>query len=144
MSEDTLNEYVCGFAFDHDMKGVYLIRKNRPKWQAGKLNGIGGHIKIGESPLVAMKREFMEEAMIKVPLKGWTHIATISSFLSPEISKPWRVWFFRTVLWEKAKPFALTDEKIEYIELSNINHTSLNMIDNLHWLIPLALYVSFQ
>jgi hypothetical protein len=36
-------EYVVGFAFDTDGR-VALIRKNRPEWQAGRLNGIGGHV----------------------------------------------------------------------------------------------------
>jgi len=56
--------YVVGFAFDHDFSHVLLIWKNRPLWQAGKLNGIGGKIEPGELPLNAMIREFAEETGI--------------------------------------------------------------------------------
>jgi len=54
--------YVVGFLFDGPAKYVALIRKQKPAWQAGKLNGIGGKIEPGETPLQAMEREFAEEA----------------------------------------------------------------------------------
>lgn len=54
-------EYVLGFMFNEDESKVLLVHKNRPTWQAGKLNGIGGKIEAGETPLQAMEREFMEE-----------------------------------------------------------------------------------
>ena len=54
--------YVCGFAFDGTMTSVLLMHKLKgPINMAGKLNGIGGKIELGESPLGAMKREFKEE-----------------------------------------------------------------------------------
>lgn len=59
------HRYVLGFMFDHEEKHVLLIWKNRPKWQAGKLNGIGGKIEAGETPLQAMEREFTEETFFK-------------------------------------------------------------------------------
>lgn len=34
-------KYVVGFAFDLTLTMVALIRKNRPEWQMGLLNGIG-------------------------------------------------------------------------------------------------------
>lgn len=53
---------VVGFLFDPGFFRVALIRKNKPDWQKGKANGIGGKIEAGETPLVAMAREFEEEA----------------------------------------------------------------------------------
>ena len=58
---DIPNQYEVGFEFTASNDLVLLIRKNRPEWQKGKLNGIGGHIKVGETPLEAMRREFEEE-----------------------------------------------------------------------------------
>jgi 8-oxo-dGTP pyrophosphatase MutT (NUDIX family) len=54
-------EYVVGFVFDPDESHLLLIWKNRPAWQAGKLNGPGGKRENGETPLAAMEREFGEE-----------------------------------------------------------------------------------
>lgn len=62
--------YVVGFAID-DLDRVALIRKNRPDFQAGLFNGIGGHVEVGETPAGAMVREFVEET--GVYLTGWTH-----------------------------------------------------------------------
>lgn len=53
--------YVTGFLFGDDGSDVLLIRKTRPEWQAGKLNGIGGKVEDGECPASAMSREFAEE-----------------------------------------------------------------------------------
>ena len=37
-----LKKWVVGFIFNSDMDHVLLINKNRPDWQIGFLNGIGG------------------------------------------------------------------------------------------------------
>jgi 8-oxo-dGTP pyrophosphatase MutT (NUDIX family) len=55
------HRYVVGFLFSEDESRVLLVWKNRPAWQDGKLNGVGGKIEAGETPLQAMEREFKEE-----------------------------------------------------------------------------------
>ena len=60
-----MKEYVVGFLFHPSLTQVTLIRKNRPGWQAGKLNGVGGKVEVGETPDQAMAREFHEET-------GWS------------------------------------------------------------------------
>lgn len=63
--------YVLGFAFD-DLGRVALVRKNRPDWQRGKLNGIGGKVEPGDlNLLTAMQRKFREEAGVNVPHTDW-------------------------------------------------------------------------
>ncbi len=60
-----MDKFVVGFAFaDHESSDrcrVLLVRKNRPEWQRGYLNGIGGKIEEDESPEAAMERECHEE-----------------------------------------------------------------------------------
>lgn len=68
--------YVVGFLFSPDLTRVALITKNRPAWQAGLLNGIGGKVEPGENPLAAMVREFNEEAGLL--LQDWHHFASMS------------------------------------------------------------------
>lgn len=60
--------YVCGFLIcrTSQTNWVALIRKARPSWQAGRLNGIGGSIEPGETALSAMRREFEEEAGVVI------------------------------------------------------------------------------
>jgi 8-oxo-dGTP pyrophosphatase MutT (NUDIX family) len=43
---------------------LVMIRKNRPGWQAGKLNLPGGHIEAGEAPFEAAHRELEEETSL--------------------------------------------------------------------------------
>src|ERR1035441_7279489 len=69
--------YVVGFMFDKDMMNVALIRKRKPAWQSGLLNGIGGKIEEGEMPFDAMSREFKEEAGIDVPTGDWENFAAM-------------------------------------------------------------------
>lgn len=57
-----MQEYVLGLVFDEDAIELVLVRKAKPDFQAGKLNGIGGKIEYGESPYQAMVREGVEEA----------------------------------------------------------------------------------
>lgn len=69
--------YVVGFCFTSDKSLVRLIRKNRPKWQEGKLNGVGGHIEEGEDPISAMVREFKEETGAETQPSDWREFALL-------------------------------------------------------------------
>jgi 8-oxo-dGTP pyrophosphatase MutT (NUDIX family) len=71
-------QYVLGFAFSEDLEYLLLIEKKRPKWQAGKLNGIGGKIDDNEEPLDAMVREFKEETTISIPPFRWKEYGHIA------------------------------------------------------------------
>lgn len=62
---------VCGFAFSADRHQVALVRKLRPAFQAGLLNGIGGKIEPGERPVSAMVREFREETGYLTKPRDW-------------------------------------------------------------------------
>jgi len=77
---------VAGFLFSHDGAQVLMVRKTHPAWMAGKLNGIGGQIEAGESPVEAMRREFAEEAGLLVP--AWEHFLFLDFAAGA-------VWFFR-------------------------------------------------
>jgi 8-oxo-dGTP diphosphatase len=53
--------WCLGFALSPDRRSVLLLRKDRPAWQAGRWNGIGGKLEPGEDALAAMVREGVEE-----------------------------------------------------------------------------------
>lgn len=86
-----MNKYVLGFAFD-DLDRVALIQKERPAWQAGKLNGVGGRIEGREEVLDAMVREFHEETGVVLPnwdvvgvMRGADWHVTVLTATSPEV-----------------------------------------------------------
>jgi len=73
-------EYVLGFAFSKDTNHIVLILKDRPDWQKGKLNGVGGKIESSDYTdmptylkghpfgnwIYAMNREFLEETGVDI------------------------------------------------------------------------------
>jgi 8-oxo-dGTP pyrophosphatase MutT (NUDIX family) len=70
-------EYVTGFAFGCDGNGVLLIRKQKPAWQAGKLNGVGGKVEEFDWCLAeAMRREFQEETGIETTIEQWSYFGS--------------------------------------------------------------------
>lgn len=125
-------DYVVGFALDSYGR-VALIRKNRPEWQAGKLNGIGGHVEEDELPMDAMVREFEEETGRRVG--GWD-LFVIMDF--PEA----RVYFYRTKIGTAIMDglSTTTDETVVKIGASDIGQSGV--IPNLMWLVPLAAYTA--
>lgn len=74
-----VRRYVLGFYFVDDK--VALIRKTKPSWIAGKLNGLGGKILPGEMPIAAMVREFREESGI---ITFATHWKPLTCLVAPE------------------------------------------------------------
>lgn len=128
-------EYVVGFLFDNDKESVLLVRKNKPQWQAGYLNGIGGKIEADESPDEAIHREFREET----GLKDLTWV----KFLTLEFSGG-RVHFFKDFTeLVIAKYMSVNDigESIERWDCGMLNSWVSNSrtIPNLKWIILLAL-----
>ena len=61
-----MKEYVVTFLFTMDYKSIWLIEKQKPAWQKGCLNGIGGKIERGEAPQQAAIREIKEEAGVNI------------------------------------------------------------------------------
>lgn len=130
-STDT-RRYVVGFMFDFGFQHVALIRKNKPAWQAGKLNGVGGKIEAGETPEAAMWREGQEEAGIDV---NWNHFCTLSG--TNNDGGP----FLLEALWtygDLSKVSPLESEEIEILPLTSVAGARAEMIGNLPWLIELA------
>jgi 8-oxo-dGTP diphosphatase len=123
-----MNKYVVGFLFDENMENVVLIHKNRPDWQKGLLNGVGGKIEDNETPLLAMQREFSEETGLQID--NWQGYAEIED-------TDWIVYFFYTISdkWNQAE--TMTDEKIKFIPTNDL--FSYPMVPNLYWLLPMCL-----
>ena len=119
--------YVLALLFTADRGRLVLVRKTRPAWQAGRVNALGGKLAAGESPLDAARREVEEEAGVRVD--EW------EEFLVWE-DPVYRMHALRA--FSDAALGARTAEDQE-VFLAAVDSLPPNLIDNLRWLVPLAL-----
>lgn len=129
-------EWVVGFLIDDDGGDeVVLIRKNRPEWQAGKLNGVGGKVEPFDADAhAAMVREFREETGRLVC--SWHHFASLT----------WEegvVRFYRAFapLETLMACRTVTDESIVRLRIASLfdpRGWRPAVTPNLLWLVPLA------
>ena len=119
---------VVGFMFNENETDVLLIQKNKPDWQKGKMNGIGGKVEGDETYKEAMIREFKEECGIEC--KEWNPVILMFGDgweVQVYSAKSDDVFYFKQT--EKEKVFL-----IPINELDAYSH-----VDNLRWLIPMCL-----
>lgn len=125
-----MQKYVVGFLIDSDWN-VVLIRKNKPEFQKGFLNGVGGKIEEGEDPMRAMEREFAEEA--GVIFKKWNHFATISE------EGDYEVYCFKAFVPDvkEIETKSMTSELIEVRPIKFLRVAGI--LPSAMWLIQIAL-----
>lgn len=119
--------YVLALLFTPGRERVVLMRKTRPAWQAGRVNALGGKLLPGESPVDAARREVREEAGVAVD--GW------EEFL---------VWDDPVYRMHAVRAFDAAAERAHTAEdqevfLAPVDALPAELIDNLRWLVPLAL-----
>lgn len=124
--------FVCGFLFSPCKDYVALIRKNKPEWQRGKLNGIGGKLEIGETIKEAMMREFSEEAGMWI--NYWQRFCFLYYPTTNAV-----IHFFKATLHREEDERLLTSVTDEEVAWYFRPHwCQKEIIPNLKWLIPLA------
>lgn len=121
--------YVAGFMFSENQEYVGLVLKEKPDWQKGLYNGIGGKIEPNEGMYDAMCREFQEETGVETIKNDWQNYALITG-------SDYKVCFL----------YAFTDKlhdvktmELESIQIHAVRLLPENKIFNLNWLIPLAI-----
>ena len=127
-------QYVVGFVFDVSMSNVLLIRKRRPEWQAGLLNGCGGKIAPGESDLSAMERECLEETNLHIPENEWTRCVDLYGG-HPDHDGYRVAFFFASADLTNAR--TMTDEEFLVVPLRHLARYSTTM--HVQWIVPLCL-----
>jgi 8-oxo-dGTP diphosphatase len=125
-----MTQYVVGFAKMGDGR-VVLICKNRPAWQAGRINGVGGHVEPGEDAKRAMEREFCEETGA---IAAWIEFAILSGIDHEQ--RPYVVHFFSGRLFPGNEQVKSTTD--EQVILCDPRALPENVIPNLRWLIPMS------
>lgn len=127
-------KYVVGLLFNHRRDALVLIEKNRPDWQAGKLNGVGGKVEGDETPALAMSREFFEEAGIA--LFDWVPLVRLYR------PNGFEVYFFSLESERARDVITKTDEKVVTVGIENHRIVPAwigQCVPNLGWLVPMAL-----
>ncbi len=119
--------YVLALLFTLDRRHVVLVHKTRPAWQAGRVNALGGKLHLGESATSAARREVREEAGVDV--SAW------EEFL---------VWDDAQYRMHACRAFDAAAERAHTAEdqtvfLADALALPSTVIDNLRWLVPLAL-----
>jgi len=66
-----MQRYTLCFIFSEDLREVILIKKNKPVWQSGNYNGVGGKIEPNEESIDGVVREVFEEIDIKLTQATW-------------------------------------------------------------------------
>jgi 8-oxo-dGTP diphosphatase len=130
-----MKKYCLGFAFDAARKRVVLIRKKRPSWQAGQLNGVGGHVEEGETFWQCMVREYREETGVDTFESDWTRFGRLHS-------GDFEMEVFANYVTNIEQVKTMTDEPVGIysvaLDVSGISK-QYKLISNLSWLIPVAL-----
>lgn len=124
---------VVVFIFDQDHR-VLLIRKNRPPWQKGRLNGIGGHVETTDKNIYeAATRETLEESGLVIDPDELVWFCQGQGSLSS--GENYEVYFFSAFGINIEDAHSRTDEKLEIHDSKNL---PADTIYNLNWMIPLA------
>jgi 8-oxo-dGTP diphosphatase len=138
--EALVKRYVVGIMFNHNRSTCALIRKTKPAWQCGLLNGIGGKIEQGETPVAAMVREFHEEAGLRTFPSDWLNFCTMQG---PEPTKTGIAGSFVVECFAAVGAIydlcSMTDERVHLVRVCDIFPARADMVENLCWLVALAL-----
>jgi 8-oxo-dGTP pyrophosphatase MutT (NUDIX family) len=127
-----MTRYVMGFCFGIDMKEVVMIKKNRPTWQAGLWNGVGGHVEEGEDSGEAMKREFEQETGVAAARQGpWRLVSTIGN-------ENYQVEVFASASNAIFEVSTITDEEVSLWSVSGLLESTEATVYNVPWLMLMA------
>jgi len=124
--------YCLGFAKHED--DLVFIQKTHPRFQYGKLNGVGGHIEGQETPVEAMVREFEEEAGVATSQTQWLEKGKIA------LKGALQVFVFETELtvdqFTEVKKQALVLKKLSELNskptVEKIHIVDKSLINRLH------------
>ena len=127
-----MRNYVLAFMVNATKNQILLIKKKRPAFQAGKMNGIGGKIEGDETPVEAIIREVEEETGLKTTEYEW---ANFGEMRLPDGGK---VHVFKTFRDDLENALSMTDEEVVVMDI-DYNVLKPLVMPNLIWLIDVAM-----
>lgn len=124
-----MKQFTLGLIFNATLDRIVLMRKNRPDWQQGRLNGVGGKIEKGETSIACIVREVEEETTLSTNESDWLLVANLGG-------DNWSMDVYCLCFdGEEQDIKTCTDEKVEWLDVSQMPK---NIMSNMSWLIPLA------
>lgn len=136
--KDDFSRMVVGFVFDDRFNNVLLIQKQKPDWQCGYFNGIGGKCKENEPPRLAIARETYEETTMDIEPAAWTHFLTLHTGGKPETAPEVEICFFFVAVERCVLTSARSETKEQLLIIPRNNVPHYKTVPNLQWMIPLA------
>ncbi len=125
-----MKTHALGFIFTPNFDEVLLIEKQRPDWQRGKLNGIGGKVEDGETSAACMAREAREECGLVSGPEHWTYVGAMHG-------EGWSVDVYALIHRDTEHTLeTTTDETVAWYSVATLPDRALT---NLPWLIHLAI-----
>ena len=125
----TTKEYVLAFPITPSSR-VVLIEKQRPGWQKGKLNGLGGEVEAFETHRQAVRREVREEC--GVDHEEWDYVGRMSG-------ADWVVHVYTATSEAFYVAKTMTDEVVALHPTGAIKLGYNNMVENLPALLSLVM-----
>ncbi len=122
-------EYTLGFIFDPKLQRVVLMEKQKPAWQKGKLNGVGGKVEEGEANITCMVRESREECGIHSDEGEWMQIAVLSG-------TDWRMSVYGLVCSELKQ--VRGNEREGAVAWYDVDDIPAHALSNVPWLVQMA------
>lgn len=128
--------YCLGFIFNEDETKVLMLKKNKPDWQLGMLNGIGGKRELFDGSMEgSMVRECTEETKIITTEEDWYFIGNM-------YSNKWMVNCFKskqpTEKLEALDGMVVDEGTLMLVDVNSII-SNKQMLPSCKYLIPLAL-----
>ena len=112
---ETFSKYVVGIIGCTTQ--CLFISKQRPKWQAGRLNGVGGKVEDNEAPIETMKRECFEECGLFI--KDWIFVGQLTD------NKEYIVYYYYANILSLNGAYSKTDEQIIIVDILNLDYNLL-------------------
>lgn len=120
------HKYVLNAIFSRDMDKVLVIKKNRPEWQSGKFNLIGGRVEdTDKSTAHAVIRETKEECGIDISEADIYYSGTL---LSSSDEEEHEVECFVTITDEIYNSTTTTDELVYMLSMEELGNLSREIL----------------
>lgn len=123
----TKSAFVLALLYSEDLQRIVLMRRTRPAWQAGRVNALGGRLLPGETAEAAARREVREECGVDVA--AWREVLVWED-------AEYRMHVMAATSDRAREARTLEDQEVFLADVYALPPT---VIDNLRWLVPLAL-----